>query len=154
MKASSIQKANEGPSKAGFALNKNIMAKAKSLGLESEQSAKEREREMMKEMDPKEAAEKLAALRKERSVQFYRDLKLKRAAKIKSKTYHKLKKKRKTEEERKKMEALAASDPSYKLQLLEEEEKERIKERALLRHRNKSKKMTLFTRFGDKNELQ
>ncbi|KAJ3195858.1 hypothetical protein HK101_010836 [Irineochytrium annulatum] len=79
-----------------------------------------------------------AELAKMRSLMFYQEQKQKKIAKIKSKTYRKLK--RKTEgKEAAKLELLAELDPEYAKEAVLKLQAQRIKERMSLKHKNTGK---------------
>jgi U3 small nucleolar RNA-associated protein 14 len=66
----------------------------------------------------------------------YKISKAKKQGKIKSKTYHKLMKREKLKEKMKEFESLKATDPEAALKELEKIERQRVEERATLRHKN------------------
>uniref|UniRef100_A0A0N5B072 proline--tRNA ligase n=1 Tax=Syphacia muris TaxID=451379 RepID=A0A0N5B072_9BILA len=111
----------------------------------------EAEKELIKAMSLKEAKEKCAKLQKMRALIGYQEAKLKRQAKIKSKAYHKHLKRQKRKQLIKEFDELLAKDPEAAKEKLEEIDKQRILERATLKHRNGSKRMQLLARYASKD---
>ncbi len=94
----------------------------------------------------REAEEKRKEMIRLRLLQQYQEAKLKRQNRIKSRKYRKLARKQKEKERQKEIEQLRKTDPEKALELMREDEKTRILERATLRHRNNSKFMQLQAR--------
>ena len=98
------------------------------------------EAEPESEDDGKLSVEEMRARRKElakiRTREGFKISKARLQSKIKSKTYHKLKKREKVKQNMKDFEALKAIDPEAALKELEKIEKQRMEERAGLRHKN------------------
>jgi len=87
----------------------------------------------------REIAERKAELSKFRALQTYQEAKYRRQNKIKSKKFRKILRKEKNKEKLKELESLAQSDPQAAAEELERMERQRIEERATLKHRNASK---------------
>lgn len=83
-----------------------------------------------------EMIEKRKEMRRIKMRESFKVSKARMQNKIKSKTYHKLKKREKLKEKLKEFEELKATDPEAALKELEKIEKQRVEERAGLRHRN------------------
>lgn len=89
-------------------------------------------------LTPEAAAARRAQLAKMKNRLFYAELKAKRQAKIKSKTYHKIQKRDKLRRAAEESAALAEADPEAAKEAGMKVERERIRERMQLRHRNTS----------------
>ena len=102
------------------------------------------EKTLHKESDSEDdgtlTVEEMRARRKElakiRTREGFKISKARLQSKIKSKTYHKLKKREKVKQNMKDFEALKATDPEAALKELNKIEKQRMEERAGLRHKN------------------
>ncbi|VDK85351.1 unnamed protein product [Onchocerca ochengi] len=82
----------------------------------------------------------------------YREAKLKRQAKIKSKTYHRHMKRQKRKKLIREFEEMMAKDPEAAKEKLEEIDRQRILERATLKHRNGGKGVQQLARYANKNK--
>ena len=100
----------------------------------------------------KEAEEKRDEMIRLKLLQQYQEAKLKRQNKIKSRKYRKLARKQKDKERAKEIEELKRTDPERAMEMMKEDEKTRILERATLRHRNNSKYMQLQARRANKDK--
>lgn len=89
-------------------------------------------------LTPEAAAARRAQLMKMKNRLFYAEMKAKRQAKIKSKTYHKIQKRDKLRRQAEEQAQLAEADPEGAKEAGMRMEKERIRERMQLRHRNTS----------------
>jgi len=123
-------------------LEKEIQAALEDSGLVDEESMRESETKHMLEVnqvDPEVLKERQAELAKLRVLMFYGEQKARRAKKIKSKMYRRLKKKRDAKEEEKELAHLREVDPEAVKELEEKAALERARERMTLKHKNNSK---------------
>ncbi|KHN73257.1 U3 small nucleolar RNA-associated protein 14 -like protein A [Toxocara canis] len=128
----------------------SIIGTSKS-NLHNEQSYTEAEVELLKAMSLKEAKANCARLRKMRALMSNREAKLRRQAKIKSKSYHRRLKRQKRRQLIKEFDELLAKDPEAAKEKLAEIEHQRILERATLKHRNGSKRIQMLARHASKD---
>ncbi|KAM3722196.1 U3 small nucleolar RNA-associated protein [Dirofilaria immitis] len=112
----------------------------------------EAELELIRAMSVKEAKAKWIQLKKMRALVGYREAKLKRQAKIKSKVYHRHMKRQKRKKLIKEFEEMMVKDPEAAKEKLEEIDRQRIMERATLKHRNGGKGVQQLTRYASKNK--
>ncbi|KXJ13105.1 U3 small nucleolar RNA-associated protein 14-like B [Exaiptasia diaphana] len=99
----------------------------------------EEEEQALLTMSVEEAKERRKELQRLRALQSYYEEKCRRAKKIKSKKYHRIKKKGEKRSAEKHLEDLEKTDPEKALEELEKLERERAKERLSLKHRSTSK---------------
>merc|ERR1719334_1539655 len=99
----------------------------------------ELEKKGLEGLTMRELAERKSELAKFRALQTYQEAKFKRQSKIKSKKFRKIARKEKKKEKLKELERLAETDPQAAAEQIERLEKQRIMERASLKHRNASK---------------
>ena len=97
------------------------------------------EEKLLQSLSVEEAQERLHELQRTRALLSYQEAKMKREAKIKSKSFHRIRKREKLRDALKDFEALKQSDPKAALEQLQEFDKSRALERASLRHRNTGK---------------
>ena len=97
------------------------------------------EQKCLEGLTVREAMERKRELAKIRALQTYQEQKFRRMKKIKSKKFRKIERKMKKKEELAEIEQLSKLDPEAAAEKLEALEKDRIKERASLKHRNASK---------------
>jgi len=109
------------------------------LNKTNEEKLKEDEELNMIELTPEEVRAKQIELARLRSLLFFQELKAKRKAKIKSKSYHKILRKEKMKREEETIRELEQSDPEAAKEYRDKLEKERIIERMTLKHKNTSK---------------
>ncbi|VDP02314.1 unnamed protein product [Soboliphyme baturini] len=108
--------------------------------LHNDKMLTEAETEAVKvKMSIKEAHEKLNYLRRMRALVSYQEAKFKRQKRIKGKQYHRLLKRGMRQKTLKEFEELIATDPKAALEKWNELERDRIMERALLKHRGTGK---------------
>ncbi|EFO22486.1 Utp14 protein [Loa loa] len=112
----------------------------------------EAELELIRAMSLKEAKAKWAQLKKMRALVGYREAKLKRQAKIKSKSYHRHMKRQKRKQLIKEFEEMMMKNPEAAKEKLEEIDRQRILERATLKHRNGGKGVQQLSRYASKNK--
>uniref|UniRef100_A0A0N5BVM9 U3 small nucleolar RNA-associated protein 14 homolog A n=1 Tax=Strongyloides papillosus TaxID=174720 RepID=A0A0N5BVM9_STREA len=112
----------------------------------------EAEEELLKAMDLKEAEEKIKKLQRERKLMSFRAAKNKYKAKIKSKTYHRIQNRSKRRKLVKEFEELVTKDPEAAKEKLAEIEKDRLLERATLRHRTTGKWNRNLIKYAARNE--
>lgn len=105
----------------------------------TEHKQKQREELELSKISPEEMKEKMAQLSKMRSLMFYQEQKLKKIAKIKSKTYRKIHKKSAEKLKSEIMKQMEELDPELAQEARDKAEFERIKERMTLKHKNTSK---------------
>uniref|UniRef100_A0A915PJH5 UTP14C small subunit processome component n=1 Tax=Setaria digitata TaxID=48799 RepID=A0A915PJH5_9BILA len=120
--------------------------------LHDDEEYTEAEMELIRAMSLKEAKAKWAQLKKMRALVGYREAKLKRQAKIKSKSYHRHMKRQKRKQLIKEFEEMMTKDPEAAKEKLEEIDRQRILERATLKHRNGGKGIQQLTRYASKNK--
>lgn len=113
----------------------------------NEKKLKEIEASQLKEITPEELKARHAHLAKVRSLFFFKEQKNKRIAKIKSKKFRKIHKKKK-ENEKTSLEELRETDPEAYRDEIKKQEKQRLKERMLLRHKSQTK----WAKFALKSE--
>ncbi len=75
------------------AVETKVEEKLKELNLWNEEDFLQEEKDLLKKLNPDEAKRRETELAKNRNLMFYKELKQKRVAKIKSKLYHKIKNK-------------------------------------------------------------
>lgn len=97
------------------------------------------EEKLLQSLSVEEARDRIRELQRTRALLSYQEAKMKRQAKIKSKTYHRIKKRAELKDALKNFETLKQTDPKAALQQLQEMDKSRALERASLRHRNTGK---------------
>ncbi|KAI8822566.1 Utp14 protein-domain-containing protein [Fimicolochytrium jonesii] len=116
----------------------------------SERNQAELEELQLKKITKEELAERRAELSKMRSLLFFKEQKMKKVAKIKSKAYRKLHKKEKAKEDLS-IEELKRLDPELARQEMEKRESARAQERMSLKHKNTGKwaKQMLNRKDGD-----
>ncbi|VDN85429.1 unnamed protein product [Brugia pahangi] len=112
----------------------------------------EAELELLRAMNLKEAKAKWAELKKMRALVGYREAKLKRQAKIKSKSYHRHMKRQKRKQLIREFEEMMVKNPEAAKEKLEEIDRQRILERATLKHRNGGKGVQQLARYASKNK--
>ncbi|KAK0423421.1 hypothetical protein QR680_008136 [Steinernema hermaphroditum] len=112
----------------------------------------EAEQEIIKAMSLKEAKEKCHELQRLRALMSYREAKMKREARIKSKKYHRIKKRDKRKKLIKEFEDLVARDPEAAKEKLAELELDRIEERGSLKHSTKGKWKQQLMKYASRNE--
>ncbi|RMZ97842.1 U3 small nucleolar RNA-associated 14 -like protein [Brachionus plicatilis] len=103
-------------------------------------------------MSLEEMKQKRSEFLKLKAMQMYQESKFKRLKNIKSKRYRKILKKQRQKEEQKQMDALESNDPVKFRQVVEQMEKDRMKERMSLKHKNTSKwakKQAAFAKYND-----
>jgi len=127
-----------------------ILGKSKN-NLTNDTEYTEAEMEILKAMSLKEAKERTAQLQKLRKLTSFQEAKFRRQAKIKSKTYHRIKKRQQRRETIKDFEELLAKDPEAAKQKLEQLETDRAYERAVLRHRGQNKFSKELRQFASRN---
>uniref|UniRef100_A0A914X8X3 U3 small nucleolar RNA-associated protein 14 n=1 Tax=Plectus sambesii TaxID=2011161 RepID=A0A914X8X3_9BILA len=93
------------------------------------------EKEIMKAMSLKEAKARCADMQRMRALMSYKEAKWKRQKKIKSKQYHRILKRQKRKQLIKEFDDLMTRDPEAAREKLELLERDRVKERATLKHR-------------------
>ncbi|VDN03127.1 unnamed protein product [Thelazia callipaeda] len=120
--------------------------------LRDDEQYTEAELELLRAMNLKQAKEKFAQLQKMRALVSYREAKLRRQAKIKSKSYHRHLKRQKRKKLIKEFEELMIKNPEAAKKKLEEIDRQRILERATLKHRNGGKKIQHLARYASKNK--
>ncbi|VDK79605.1 unnamed protein product [Litomosoides sigmodontis] len=128
------------------------LLKTSSNNLRDGEEYTEAELELIRAMSLKEAKAKWAELKKMRALVGYREAKLKRQAKIKSKSYHRHLKRRKRKQMIKEFEDMMARDPAAAKEKLEEIDRQRILERATLKHRNGGKGIQQLSRYANRNK--
>ncbi|MCP9264381.1 Bifunctional glutamate/proline--tRNA ligase [Dirofilaria immitis] len=96
---------------------------------------------------------KVDSVKKMRALVGYREAKLKRQAKIKSKVYHRHMKRQKRKKLIKEFEEMMVKDPEAAKEKLEEIDRQRIMERATLKHRNGGKGVQQLTRYAKQIRL-
>uniref|UniRef100_F1KV50 U3 small nucleolar RNA-associated protein 14 A n=1 Tax=Ascaris suum TaxID=6253 RepID=F1KV50_ASCSU len=128
----------------------NILGTSKNT-LPNEKLYTEAEMELLKAMSLEEAKAKCAKLQKMRALVSYREAKLRRQAKIKSKSYHRHLKRQKRKQLIKEFDELLLKDPEASKEKLAEIERQRILERATLKHRNGSKRIQMLARHASKD---
>ncbi|CAG9539242.1 unnamed protein product [Cercopithifilaria johnstoni] len=111
----------------------------------------EAELELIRAMSLKEARAKWVQLKKMRALVGYREAKLKRQAKIKSKSYHRHMKRQKRKQMIKEFEEMMVKNPEAAKEKLEEIDRQRILERATLKHRS-GKGVQQLSRYASKNK--
>ena len=87
-----------------------------------------------------------------KAMQMYQESKFKRLKNIKSKRYRKILKKQKEKEEQKQMDLMEKDDPAKFKQVVEQMEKDRMKERMSLKHKNTTKwakKQAAYAKYND-----
>jgi U3 small nucleolar RNA-associated protein 14 len=102
--------------------------------LDEDTGLTEAEEKALQALSIEEARARHLELRKTRALLSYREAKLNRQNKIKSKSYHKMLKREKLRKSMKEFEELKQKDPTKALEKLQELEKLRIQERASLKH--------------------
>ncbi|KAL3997743.1 Utp14 family protein [Acanthocheilonema viteae] len=112
----------------------------------------EAELELIRAMSLKKAKAKWIQLKKMRALVGYREAKLKRQAKIKSKSYHRHMKRQKRKQMIKEFEEMMMKNPEAAKEKLEEIDRQRILERATLKHRNGGKGIQQLSRYANKNK--
>uniref|UniRef100_A0A1I8ED54 Utp14 protein n=1 Tax=Wuchereria bancrofti TaxID=6293 RepID=A0A1I8ED54_WUCBA len=112
----------------------------------------EAELELIRAMNLKEAKAKWVQLKKMRALVGYREAKLKRQAKIKSKSYHRHMKRQKRKQLIREFEEMMVKNPEAAKEKLEEIDRQRILERATLKHRNGGKGVQQLARYASKNK--
>uniref|UniRef100_A0AC35TGL7 U3 small nucleolar RNA-associated protein 14 homolog A n=1 Tax=Rhabditophanes sp. KR3021 TaxID=114890 RepID=A0AC35TGL7_9BILA len=120
--------------------------------LSNERALTEAEAELMKAMDEQVANEKVKQLQRERRLMSFRAAKNVYTAKIKSKKYHKIKKRSNRRKLVKEFEDLVTKDPEAAKAKLAELEKDRLMERATLRHRTTGKWNKNLIKYAARNE--
>ncbi|CEF67952.1 Small-subunit processome, Utp14 family-containing protein [Strongyloides ratti] len=120
--------------------------------LDNDRPYTEAEEELLKAMDLKEAEEKIRKLQRERKLMSFRAAKNKYKAKIKSKTYHRIQKRSKRRRLVKEFEELVTKDPEAAREKLAEIEKDRLLERATLRHRTTGKWNKNLIKYAARND--
>uniref|UniRef100_A0A0K0EAL5 Homeobox domain-containing protein n=1 Tax=Strongyloides stercoralis TaxID=6248 RepID=A0A0K0EAL5_STRER len=120
--------------------------------LDNDRPYTEAEEELLKAMDLKEAEERIRKLQRERKLMSFRAAKNKYKAKIKSKTYHRIQKRSKRRRLVKEFEELVTKDPEAAKEKLAEIEKDRLLERATLRHRTTGKWNKNLIKYAARNE--
>uniref|UniRef100_A0A914ZX23 U3 small nucleolar RNA-associated protein 14 n=1 Tax=Parascaris univalens TaxID=6257 RepID=A0A914ZX23_PARUN len=128
----------------------NILGTSKNA-LPNEKLYTEAEMELLKAMSLEEAKAKCAQLQKVRALVSYREAKLRRQAKIKSKSYHRHLKRQKRKQLIKEFDELLLKDPEASKEKLAQIERQRILERATLKHRNGSKRIQMLARHASKD---
>ncbi|XP_001634080.2 U3 small nucleolar RNA-associated protein 14 homolog A [Nematostella vectensis] len=112
----------------------------------------EEEEQALLAMDLEEAKERRRELQRMRALQSYYEEKCRRAKKIKSKKYHRVKKRaEKRAAGKQNLEELQKSDPDKARQELEKLERARAEERVSLKHRNTSKWAKSLLVHGNKD---
>ncbi|GMT00686.1 hypothetical protein PENTCL1PPCAC_22860 [Pristionchus entomophagus] len=127
-----------------------VLATSK-CNLGNNQEYTQEEMEIIKAMNVAEAKEKLSKLRRLRALQSYQEAKFRRQGKIKSKNYHRIMKRAKRREELKELDELLVRDPEAARAKLEELDKDRIYERATLKHRSQNKMSKVLARHASKD---
>lgn len=100
------------------------------------QKEEKAEDEDIAKLSLREMIQKRKELQRIKMREAFKISKARKQGKIKSKTYHKLKKREKLKEKMKEFDDLKAIDPEAALKELEKIEKQRVEERATLRHKN------------------
>uniref|UniRef100_A0AC34QN01 U3 small nucleolar RNA-associated protein 14 n=1 Tax=Panagrolaimus sp. JU765 TaxID=591449 RepID=A0AC34QN01_9BILA len=109
------------------------------------------EEEILKAMNFEVARENFLKLQTMRRQMGYQEAKFRRQAKIKSKTYHRIKKRQERRTVLKEFEELVAKDPDAAKAKLDMLETDRIFERAELRHRGQNKWSKELRQYASKN---
>ncbi|CAF1054400.1 unnamed protein product [Brachionus calyciflorus] len=115
------------------------------------------EMKALQSMSLEEMKQKRSEFLKLKALQMYQEAKFKRLKNIKSKRYRKILKKQREKEEKKQMEALEKSDPAQFKEVVKQMEKDRMKERMSLKHKNTSKwakQQAQFAKYNDKAREQ
>uniref|UniRef100_A0A0N5A5F6 U3 small nucleolar RNA-associated protein 14 homolog A n=1 Tax=Parastrongyloides trichosuri TaxID=131310 RepID=A0A0N5A5F6_PARTI len=120
--------------------------------LDNDRPYTEAEEELLKAMNLQEAEEKIKKLQRERKLMSFRAAKNKYKAKIKSKTYHRIQKRSKRRRLVKEFEELVTKDPEAAKEKLAEIEKDRLLERATLRHRTTGKWNKNLIKYAARND--
>ncbi|KAI9032275.1 small-subunit processome [Hyaloraphidium curvatum] len=118
-------------------LEKEVAAALKDIGLGEDELAKAEELEL-NAVTEEEVKARRAELAKLRSLLFFQEAKMKKAAKIKSRAYRKIRKKEK-EAASNRIRELELLDPARAAEERQKAEVERARERATMRHKNTSK---------------
>eukprot|EP00826_Nyctotherus_ovalis_P042605 TRINITY_DN439_c0_g1_i3.p1 TRINITY_DN439_c0_g1~~TRINITY_DN439_c0_g1_i3.p1 ORF type:complete len:608 (+),score=217.54 TRINITY_DN439_c0_g1_i3:127-1950(+) len=129
-------------------LEEKVMSVLRKQGLETEEKIKESEQEIISKLSPEEIKERTARLARINRLKMYEEIKNKRAAKIKSKLYHKIKRKNKEHEERHMMQQLEKIDPETAKKIRLKQERERIAEVITMKHSMKGKYAKNLMRFA------
>ncbi|GMT28659.1 hypothetical protein PFISCL1PPCAC_19956 [Pristionchus fissidentatus] len=124
-----------------------VLATSK-CNLSNHQEYTKDEIDIIKAMNVIEAKEKLSKLRRLRSLQSYQEAKFRRQKKIKSKNYHRIMKRAMRREELKELDELLIRDPEAARAKLEELDKDRVYERATLKHRAQNKMSKILARHA------
>ncbi|GAB5355035.1 hypothetical protein AAMO2058_000171300 [Amorphochlora amoebiformis] len=135
-------------------LEKDFTALLQHYGMGDEKKIEDREGILLgadgEGLDDGAREEMLNKLRKQRSLMFQHEIKLKRIKKIKSRTFRKLLKKRK-EKNKLSIAELEALDPQAAEQEKAKQEAKRIQERMSLKHKNTSKRVQRLIRLAKNN---
>ncbi|GMR53710.1 hypothetical protein PMAYCL1PPCAC_23905, partial [Pristionchus mayeri] len=129
-----------------------VLATSK-CNLANNQEYTQEELEIIKSMNVDEAKEKLSKLRRLRALQSYQEAKFRRQGKIKSKNYHRIMKRAKRRDQLKELDELLVRDPEAARAKLEELDKDRIYERATLKHRSQNKMSKVLARHASKDPI-
>ncbi|CAD5209415.1 unnamed protein product [Bursaphelenchus xylophilus] len=119
--------------------------------LDADELYTEDEKTLLKALSLKDAKERTAKLQKIRAVMSFRAAKHARDAKIKSKTYHRLRKKEQRKKVIKEIEDLLATNPDAAKEKLKELEVDRAYERATLKHRSTNKWSVQLRQYAARN---
>jgi U3 small nucleolar RNA-associated protein 14 len=137
-------------------LENQVESILKASGMSDDKSIQQTEELAMNKLDEEELKSYRARLAKTRALLFYTEQKEKRAAKIKSKKYHRIKKREKLrlsqKEETEHLEDLAEIDPEAADEERIKLERQRAVERASLRHKNGSKWAKRMSEAGEVDE--
>lgn len=129
-------------------LERSVQSLLKENNMDTEKSIHQAEELGLNKLSPEEVIQRRGELAKLRSLLFYSERKAQRAAKIKSKLYHRIKKKEKERNEAT-TEELQSMDPeNERLEL----ERLRAEERVSQRHQKKSKWAKKLANFREQDE--
>lgn len=133
-------------------LEKEIAMALQASGADEAQLAKAEELEMNK-ITPEELLARKKELAKLRSLLFFQEAKLKKAAKIKSKAYRKIKKKEREANKERLRSELESMDPDAAAEAAKKADIDRARERVSLRHKNTGK-WAREPKSGDREAVQ
>lgn len=147
MQTSANTLSNKGPNAQSKILNK-----LQEMDMDTEANLKKRETNFLENLEADERREKIDALVNHKNLSMYKETKLKKMKKIKSKLYRQIRKKKKFKEEGAKLEMMAEQDPKLRFEQLEKLEIQRARERITQKHKNNSAYVKQIRKYnGEKN---
>ena len=129
-----------------------ILNKLQEMDMDTEANLKKRESHLLESLEADDRREKLDQLVGHKNLAMYKETKLKKMKKIKSKLYRQIRKKHKFKEEAIKLEMMAEQDPKLRFEQLEKLEIQRARERITQKHKNNSAYVKQIRKYnGEKN---